>query len=279
MIPTVTDITFATAVWANQVAADVNSLLAGSPGAPAAIIELATTPVGASVGSLAWSTVHSALMRWTGTQWVYAEGVPNHFAYDDLIVLTGFSTSSGMGGGTQAVITETPPHYGLVRNASTAVANSGFKTQIGQSIGGSAGVRMRCVFSLPTVAANSRQVIGFHDQTVGATPPVDGAYLDVNAGLASFKTTAASVGSTHATTATLVASTFYTLHVIYTAVSTARLLLIKDDGTVVLDLSTSSNVPNGLTNRFQAAAAGFNTTAAAVNLLDVDWIGVGVAPA
>lgn len=274
-VPVVTDITMATAAWANQVAADVNGLLGGAQAAPAAIIEFATSPAGGFVGQLVWSTVHSALMRWTGTQWVFAEGVPNYFTYDDLVGTTGQAAASPMGGGTSAGSLEVPPHFGIVRHSSVAVANSGSREGIGSTFGGAAGLRMRCVFSLVTIAANSRQIIGFHDQISGATPPVDGAYLDINAGVASFKTTAASSLATNATTALLSAGVFYTLHVIYTAVSTVRLILVLDSGTVILDLTQSANVPNGTTNRFNCSAAGYNVTAAVVALLDVDWIGVG----
>lgn len=259
--------------WGNAVADAINHSVLGG----AAIIERATTPPG-TANELRWSTIHQAMMRWTGTQWLFAHGVPNNFTFDDFIAATGLATGQPMGGGALGGAVDVPPHYGIVRMASTAVAGSGYKETLGANLSSTAGLRMRCVFSLVTVAANSRQVIGFHDQVLGDTPAVDGAYLNVNAGVASFKTTAASSGATHATTATLTAGIFYTLHVIYTAAAKVRLILIQDNGTVVLDLSMSANVPTGTTNRFNCCAGGFNATAVAVNLLDIDWIGMGYAP-
>jgi hypothetical protein len=224
---------------------------------------------------LQWSTVHQALVRRFGGQWQFAEGPPAYFQYDDLWATGGPITMSQVLAGTFDQVSDSAPHFGVWRISSVATANSGANMRGGGGwTSGAGGIRFRGVVMLWNTSAGSLQRIGFHE-SLNATAPGDGAWLEVVAGVATFKTASSPLTTANPTTATLSAFTWYTIHIWFTnnGVS-ARCVVINDSGTVVLDVSNTTNLPSG-PDRFYAGAQALFTTASAQTLMDVDWLGWG----
>lgn len=271
MIPTVIYDELATEDWANQVGAAINNALLGG----SAILELATTPTGVT-NELRWSTEHQAMMRWNADhQWVFAEGLPRYYINDDLWDSLGQSSKLQVAGGGYAQTNDAAPHFGIYRLSSVAVGNSGARIYGGGgATAGAGGTRFRGVVMLQHVGANSLHRVGFHDGAT-VTAPVDGAWLDIAAGVGSFKTSSASVATTHPTTVTLSVGIWYTIHVWFTVSGTsARCIVIDSSGTVLLDVSNTTNLPTG-PNHFFAEMQSVYTTASAQTLMDVDSIAWG----
>lgn len=283
------------AVYNDIVAAD-NAVSAGSP-----IIELATTPAG-TTNQLRWSTVHQTLMKWTGTQWIFAGGTPSYFDGGCTHLHTGF-TSTDPGGATWGAglvidanfraikttatlnscrIVQGAPavgHQGVLNigGGTAGAANSGvglITGQIGNS--GDPGLRFRGVFQIVNPSATTTCRVGFLN-TITSADATNGAYLEVNNVTATFKTSQASTRTSNATTATLVANTWYTVHIWFVTSSSARCIILKDDGTVVLDVTNSANVPS-ISQLFGAGCVATNSAIlASTDYMSVDWLGVGSA--
>lgn len=263
--------------WADVVANAVNrALLGGNEG----LIELSTTAANASQnGEMRWSPVHQALMRWTGTQWIFAGGPPTYFEkYDfgqaqaaaDLI--GPFTVVAG------SLLSAVPvvPHYTIATHATSAVANTAQTIRspnIAYLPGGQAGLRFRAVMAFKLAASTVVSRVGFHDGTT-STLPVDGAWLDVVNGVASFRTSQASTVSTHGNTVALVADRWYTIHIWFVTATSVRCLMVRDDGTIDMDNTLATNVP-GSAQFFAASALQYNTAAAAVTAHTFDWMGYG----
>lgn len=263
--------------WANPVANAINKSVLGGD----MIIELALTPAGTQANELRWSTVHQAMMRWTGTQWRFADGAPAYMEGFDYI---GFSSSNvALASGTAALTTTAgvgTGHPGVILISSSASANSGdVMAGNGDAFSGAnPGLRYRGVFMVPAsgFVAGATHRIGLHDATTSADA-VDGCYLEVVNATASFKTAAASTRTTNATTATLIAGTWYTVHVWFLTTTTARCVVINDAGTVMLDVTNVANVPTNA-QFFRPCHLSFNSGTAALALCNVDYMGAGYAP-
>lgn len=244
------------------------------------IIELGATPAGTQTNELRWSNVHQALMRWTGAQWIFAQGPPPYLNHDELIDTLGHCVITPLSSGTDAQNIDAPPKIGIHRASSIAVANTGVSYRLGGGVtiwGTAAGLRFRAGFVLSSIAAGVTIRAGFHDQTTGAGAVTDGAWFDIVAGVSSFKTSQASTVTTHGTTANLVAATSYTIHVWFPTGTTARGIIVKDDGTVVQDVTNVANVPTGA-QRYAPQVVAICTAATALTLIDIDFIGAGYAP-
>jgi hypothetical protein len=276
-ITTVVKDQFATATWGNSVRDGINNAVQGG----AAIIHLATTPTG-STNELRWSTVHQCMMRWSGTQWVFADGFPSYFAPVCTDLIGAVSTSdfivSAVSLGTTSVVASVALHQGVMSFTTGASTNSGTVCQT--ATGGLipvAGLRFMGVFNVNMVPGDHTFRIGMHDTSTSADA-TDGCYLEVVGTTATFKTSQGGSRTGNGTTATLVSSTWYTTHIIIVTATTARCIVLKDDGTVVLDVTNVANVPAGA----QYFGAGMIGTKAAnsggVLLGYMDYFGVGYSP-
>lgn len=264
-------------LWANVVANAINKSVLGGD----TIIELATTPAGTQANELRWSNVHQALMRWTGTQWVLMEGSPPYmegygFGQD---AANGDKVGPFLMVGALIGVVGVVPHFTLATQTTSVTANAGQAVRSGQITwlpGGTAGLRFRAVMSFKLAAATIVSRVGFHDGT-GSAAPVDGAWLDVVNGVASFKTSQASTVTTHATTLALVADRIYTIYIWFTTATACRCIVMRDDGTIDLDVTNATNVP-GAAQFFAANALCYNTAAGAVVAHTFDWMGFGYTP-
>lgn len=144
--------------------------------------------------------------------------------------------------------------------------------------GGNTGLRFRCVFRLPASAfvAGGIHHIGFHDASSTSAAAVDGIYLEILNGTGTFKSASNSSITSNATTVTIAADTWYTLHIWFVTSTTARCVLVKDDGTIALDVTNAANVPD-VTRIFCTAYHVLNTGTTALVMALVDWIGMGFA--
>lgn len=279
----------------------VNRAVAGGQ----AIIELALTPAGDVANEVRLSTVHSAPMLWNGTHWTFLGGPPDYYVTASDLV-TGFSAVTNVAGTTWATGTAidsgfrtvatiatattcafanrapsggadaTHPGQLMLRTDTVGAANAGCALVTGnQSFPGSdASLRGRAVFSIQATTATFTHRIGFID-TTSSVDATQGAYIEINGATMSFKTANGGTRTTNATTATLTASTWYTVHFIMTSSSACRCVVMKDDGTVVYDQTNSSNLwVSGNTTGFGAVATN-SASAASTNLLAVDYLGVG----
>lgn len=284
-VATVTDTTIADAAWANSVANDVNTLAAAGLGS-SAIIELATTPVDPT-NQQRWSSVHSSMMRYTGTQWVFAnpnclptswdcheQGITNNTMCGPFLALLSSGSNLAPATGQPA------NHPGVISITCGVTANtvSGLRTLVTATGGGVAGLRFRAVVAFFQPNSTCIVRVGMHDCTSSADA-VDGAYVEFSSatGLISFKTATASTRTTNATTLTNVSGTWYTIHIWFVTATTARCIMIKDDGTVVLDVTNSANVP-GSGNYFGANIIAHNTSTTGGYIATVDWMGFGYVP-
>jgi hypothetical protein len=282
-IATVIEQAIAPSAWANQVGDAINQGLHGG----AAILENATTPAGTTTNELRWSSAHQTMMRWTGTQWRFMQGAPNYMQGTSWDGFWNGATGTLVGGGFATLqyasgTVDQPPaqqtdarHPGVARIMTGAQANSGSGIYTQPILCNSAGgLRFRAVFQVPAGVATVAQRIGFHD-SITAADATDGAYLEILNNVASFKTAQANVRTTHGTTFLLSVSTWYTLHIILTSTTTARCILMRDDGVVSLDVTNTATVPTG-TNLFGAAVNCYRTDlVASTPMLYLDWIGFG----
>lgn len=257
----------------------------GVPGfVPSAIIERATTPAG-TTDEIRWSTLHKAFMIWSGTQWLFAGGPPTYFdSYEfgeDLANLANVGPFTIVLGGTGTfnAVAGVSPHYTVVTHGNGATANSASMIRSAAVTfipGGAAGLRYRAVMSFKLALTTVVSRVGFHDATAAAAP-VDGAWLEVVNGVASFKTSQASTVTTNATTLALVADRWYTIHIWFTTATACRCIMIRDDGTIDLDVTNSTNVPSAA-QFFAASIFAYNTAAGAAVAHTLDWLGMGFQP-
>lgn len=264
----------------NGVAADtiVEFTPSGDNVGPSAIIENATTPVGVA-GEIRWSTIHSALLRWdtTGSQWRLASY--GDFDFGDFQYTGGSNGQHSIqpiGGGASAAYQspDTGRHNGVIRMLTSTSANTGGAVISGNPNVPAINVRSRVLFQvLATTSLVMR--VGMHDAFT-TTDATNGVYLEINGTTASFKTAAASTRTTHATTATISTNVWYTLWTIITASGTARLILVSDAGTVLLDLTQATNVPTTTSHKYYNGITAYKTATSGVatDLALVDWIGL-----
>lgn len=204
-------------------------------GGDAEVYEFASTPVGI-LEALRWSTAHTKMMRWNGTQWIFAEGPPANRAATSL---------GGLPSGTTwFAVTPTVGHLFPVefRNVN-AVANSGGRQYHGFSMAPMVGLRFRLQFRLPTSIPTRTVRAGWHD-SADHNDAVDGMYFEIIDLTASFKTSQGSTRTTHGTTGLLTAGVWYVMHVIQTSSTTARGIIVSEAGTFIMDVTIPTNVPS-----------------------------------
>lgn len=257
---------------ASAVAAELN-IRAPSP---AAIIELATTPTGAFVGQRIFSTIHLAEVEWDGTRWRLVLAGWDGQEYDSSTPQP--FPPTGVAAGTVVASAQTPGlsigHIGVWNLLQSTTTNSGARSQTAALVGiiGDAGLMYRGVF-IPVLLTATTTRMGFLDSNT-VTDSTDGAYLEIIDTTGSFKTAAAGSRTTNATTFTVDVTTWYTVHIIYITSSSVRCIVVKDDGTVVLDVTNSTDIANTIGNAFCAGIISTNTGTIARVLTAIDYQGV-----
>lgn len=251
------------------------------------VAEGATTPAGSQANEVVFSTVTGALMRWNGTSWTanlvgsaisllaQYEASDMHATSPPNTPFTGNAISTGTIATAPANALLDPNHPGVLLARSSTTANSGYRLQTGAPLVGGVGLYFRAIVAFQTAFANNTVRLGFHDSTTSADA-VDGAYLEVSAtGVASFKTSNNSTRTTHGTTLTLALNTWYTVDIEYVAAVQVRCVIRDDAGTVLLDVTNTTNVPNTAARAFNAGIVGTNSGTTASDVYVIDYAGVG----
>lgn len=137
-------------------------------------------------------------------------------------------------------------HPGIMLLRSSGSANSGYRIAGGVQMLGANGLSYRAVFSPKTSVASTTYYVGIHNGAAGSTAePTSGCYLAIApGGVGTFKGANAGARTNGATTMTFSAGVWYTLDISWTSSTAARCVVRNDAGTVLLDVSVSSNVPN-----------------------------------
>jgi hypothetical protein len=168
-------------------------------------------------------------------------------------------------------------HPGIVRVRSGASANSGFRFAAGCSVLGAAGLSYRTVFAPKTSVAGSTLYLGHHNGSASTAEPASGCYLAVApGGTATFKAATGGARTSAPTTIVLSPGAWYTVDISWVTATTARCVIRLDGGTVLMDQTVASNVPNSSSFLLVPAWSGFNS-AANTDIATLDLIGWGGA--
>lgn len=153
-------------------------------------------------------------------------------------------------------------HPGIVRVRSGGVANGGFRFAAGANVIGAAGLSYRTVFAPKTSLAGSTMYVGHHNGGASTAEPVSGCYLAVApGGTATFKSANGGVRTSAPVTLGLSPGVWYTVDISWVTATSARCVIRLDGGTVMLDQTVSTNVPNGTGTLLVPAWSGFNASA------------------
>lgn len=175
--------------------------------------------------------------------------------------LTGAAVSGGTTNNTGGLSTYTGIFNDGVLLANPATANSGYRWMTGQLMmtTGLRTQKCRTVWR-PIIFTNAQTRIGFHDATTSAAP-VDGAWIDLTAGVATGKTANNSVSSTTGTSFNMVLNTAYTFDTTINAAGTLATFTISDPstGAVLWTNTLAANLPTPVST-VRNFAAGIITT-------------------
>lgn len=166
--------------------------------------------------------------------------------------------------------------------SSTASINSGRKVSSSSvaSIEPCAGLRWFCTFQIPTALTEKTIIAGCHDSG-GTSAPSDGVWLQIVDGTLSVLAANNNTPVAHGTTASLDADTWYNAWIFWTSTSSVHVVVEELDGTPVLDVTITTNLP-AATRTFGSSLNAFANvapaSAAAIVLVHIDRIGFGIAP-
>lgn len=160
--------------------------------------------------------------------------------------MVGAAVSSG----TMAVINSTADHPGIVALRDSTTANGGytfFTANAAHLI--SAGQYCRFIFSPQGVRAGQIVRLGWQSSVL-STDPANGSWAEITANgsttIISAKCRAASVSTTHGTTYTLTSGNWYNLKITCVAGPNVQYQLYTDAGSLVWDVTISTNVPSAV---------------------------------
>lgn len=208
------------------------------------------------------------------------EGSDFHGSAANLTFNTPFSGSGAIASGTN---TTTPAagdhaalHPGIMLLRSSASASSGFRIASGASLVGGSGLCYRAIFRPLVSVATTTYYLGVHNGAAGSTAePTSGCYLAIApGGTGTFKGANAGSRTNGASTMVFAAGVWYTVDISWTSDSAARCVVRNDAGTVLLNTTVASNVPNTTAQLLLAQFVAFNsTTNADICLADGVWFG------
>jgi hypothetical protein len=167
-------------------------------------------------------------------------------------------------------------HPGLVRFASSATANSGYRAQTDVLAYRLAAGDVFAATAYLDTLANTTLRVGYHDSITSADA-VDGVYIEVTptTGVASCKASANSVRTTSATTATLTAATWYRFVIVVESTTLARCIIVNDSSVDVLNTTVATNIPSTAGRETGAGLVVTNSGTVATSLLHLDYMMVG----
>lgn len=176
--------------------------------------------------------------------------------------------------GTASAQTDVANHRGIWRLTSAASSNSGYYIglNMASSVLISGGETAEFIFSLPVIAGNLVNRLGFLD-AVTVSNPIDGVFLSITGAVISGKTFSNSSTSTTATTYTLSVSTWYRGKVeINNTATLATFTIYDDNGNVLWTDSLSTNIPTGAGRETGFAVNSVKNNTGATDLIDLDWM-------
>ncbi|MDP2232475.1 MAG: hypothetical protein Q8K89_02475 [Actinomycetota bacterium] len=179
---------------------------------------------------------------------------------------TPLTASSAINSGTITTAPDAADHVaahpGIVRVRSGGLASAGFRFAAGVSLIGAQGLSYRTVFAPKTSVAGSTLYVGHHNGGASTAEPATGCYLQMApGGVATFKAATNGARTSAPTTITLAAGVWYTVDISWVTNTSARCVIRNDAGTVLLNQTVVTNVPNSSSFLVVPAWSGFNSSA------------------
>lgn len=206
------------------------------------------------------------------------EGSDFHGSAANITFCTPFGASGAISAGSNTVTPaagdHSVQHPGIMLLRSSGTVNSGFRIASSSSLVGGAGLSYRAIFSPSVSVAGTTYYLGIHNTGAGSTAePTSGCYLAIApGGTGTFKSANGGVRTSGSPTLALAAGVWYTVDITWTSSSAARCVVTNDAGTVLLDTTVSSNVPNTTAQLLLAQFIAFNsTTNSNICLVDGCW--------
>jgi hypothetical protein len=166
-------------------------------------------------------------------------------------------------------------HPGTVLLRTSTTANSGYRWMSQTNLRGGKGLRFVGIVRMPpAINASTTIRMGLLDSTTSADA-VDGAYIEVVNTTLSCKTANNSTRTTAGTALTVAANDWRTVSIEYLTDTSVQFVVYDDSGTVLLDQTISTNVPNTDARVFVAGAIATNSGTTALDLVLIDYMGVG----
>lgn len=173
-----------------------------------------------------------------------------------------------------------PGTQGLLLVRCSATSNSGYRwvTEYSDRIVGQAYLYFRAVLAISDDMASKTVRFGFHD-TTSITDVVDGTYFELAPGsmVCSARSANNSTRSSHGTTFTLTANTFYIFEIYWTSTGSINYKIKSlDEATTHLNVDKTTDIPTGTSRLFGAGLVATSTILAADDLIVVDYMGHGL---
>ena len=224
-----------------------------------------------STGAIAYSANSVPPPSFQDSRWVF-----NDFHGSVTASHSPFTTSALSGGTfTTAPAVADANYTGVLLIRSSNTSNSGVRSATTQPLISATGLTFRSIiqFNLSLAARTTR--IGFMD-TITSADAVDGVYFEVTNLTAVAKSSSNSTRTTAGSTFVLVVGRFYVFDIIYTSDTAARFVIVDvTTGTVVYDVTVSTNVPSGIARAFFAQVISTHGASSVNDLMLLDYIGFG----
>ena len=224
--------------------------------------------------------------RWSGSAYVQigggsetllqVKGFATDFPVSNLIGTSAPMSNLGIASGTadynrNLISTTETGHQGMVALRSSTNANSGFCFFYGGGIINNGDKHVSFFqFKLPTVA-NIKGYVGFH-QSTSTAEPTNACFLEIVNNTGVFKTRGVSL-TTASSSFTLSTNTWYNLMVEFKSTTEVYFKIKLDDGTLVAEFTSTTNLPLFNSFPFTVAVNVFSTVATtARDLMLLDYV-------
>ena len=246
---------------------------------------LASFPVTGETGKIYLALDTNITYRWTGSAYVQigggsetllqVKGFATDFPISNLLgtsaPMSNINIASGTADYNRSLISTTETgHQGLVALRSSTNANSGFCFFYGGAIINNGDKHVSFFqFKLPTVT-DIKGYVAFHSSTTTAEP-VNACFLEIVDNTGVFKTRRAL--TTASSSFTLSANTWYNLMVEFKSTTEVHFKIKLDDGTLVAEFTSTTNLPLFSATPFSIAVNIFSTVATtARDLMLLDYV-------
>ena len=243
-------------------------------------------PTTGESGKIYVSLDTNSTYRWTGSAYVeigggsetllQVKGFATDFPIANLLgtsaPMSNINIASGTADYNRSLISTTETgHQGIVALRSSTNANSGFCFFYGGNIVNNGDKHVSFFqFKLPTVT-DVKGYVGFHTSTTTAEP-VSACFLEIVNNSGVFKTKGVLL-TTASTSFTLNTNTWYSLMIEFKSTTEVYFKIKLDDGTLVAEFTSTTNLPLFNTSSFTIAVNIFSTVATtARDLMLLDYV-------